>query len=221
MIPCIIPARGGSRGIPHKNIVPVCGLPLIAWSIEQAIAAECVDAVIVATDCDEIAAVAMHYRAQVFRRSAESATDNAPSEAVLREVVQGRWTNAEAIVFLQATSPLRQCGEIDAAVQLLRKSQADSVFSARQVVGYTWERRNGHVVPCHTRRPMRQADDVTRYEENGSIYVFRPEVLLEHNSRHGAKAVPYLMHPLDSFQIDEPDDIPLVRMLMRLREVCQ
>src|SRR5688572_16624813 len=118
MIPCIIPARGGSKGIPRKNIVEICGKPLIAWSIEQALGSSLVDQVIVATDDDEIEVVARstgYLGVTIFRRSKESASDKAPTETVLRDVVREFWKDAEAIVFLQATSPCRQPTDIDNA----------------------------------------------------------------------------------------------------------
>jgi N-acylneuraminate cytidylyltransferase len=217
MIACIIPARAGSKGIPHKNTVAVLGKPLIAWSIEQAIESQLVDDVCVATDCKLVAEVANRYDVRVFWRSRHSATDEAPSETVLMEAAQHLYPTVEAIVFLQATSPLRQPDDIDNAVNKFRFANCDSLFSARLVEGYTWQRTdNGPVLPCHRRRPRRQQDTIDRFEENGSIYVFPPETLFN-GSRHGRRPAVYLMDPLDSFQIDEPEDIPFLESLMRLR----
>jgi len=218
VIACIIPARGGSTGIPHKNIIPVCGKPLIAWTIEQAQAATLIDEVIVSTDADEISFAAGHYGCEVFRRSADTATATASSESCLREVIQAKYRHAELIVFLQATSPIRQPHDIDAAIDLLRCTHCDSLFSARRVHGYTWERRaSGTIVPRHSQRLPRQAEQVQRWEENGSIYVFKPWVLDAFNLRLGGLIGVYEMDPLDSFQIDEPEDIPVIEQLLELR----
>lgn len=216
MIPVVIPARGGSKGIRRKNLVQICGKPLLAWSIEQA-NASLVDEVCVATDDDEIALLADSLGAHVFRRSEQSASDTAPTEMVLLEVVRARYVDAEYVVFLQATSPMRRPADIEGAIVAARHAGADSVFSARVIDGYTWEWRNGHVIPKYSRRYRRQEDTAERLEENGSIYVFRPSILLQHDNRLGGTVAAYRMHPMDSFQIDEPDDIPLIESLMRLR----
>lgn len=213
MIPCIIPARGKSKGIPRKNVVLVGGKPLIAWSIEQALAAREVDRVIVATDDNEIADVARDCGAAVYWRSQESATDNAPSEMVLQEVIASQGlSECEAIVFLQATSPIRQQGEIDAVCKWMRRGSVDSVFSARKIEGYTWS--GG--IPDFTNRLPRQSRG-ERHEENGSIYAFRPNVIEQYGNRLGGKVGIFEMHPLDSFQIDEPSDIALIESLMEIR----
>ncbi len=218
MIPCIIPARGGSKGIPHKNIVEVGGLPLIAWSIQQAVDSSAIDRVLVTTDDREIADCASRYGAEVFWRSEHTATDTATSESALLEViVQKEWQQAAAIVFLQATSPLRQPGDIDSAVELVTSGHADSVFSGRLVEGYCWKRSEAGCYPTYIQRTPRQQRSVRTIEENGSIYVFRPDILLHGGSRLGGKVLPYIMHPLDSYQIDEPADIHLLEQLMEVR----
>lgn len=219
MIPCIIPARGGSKGISRKNLVEICGKPLIVWSIEQALSSKLVSEVIVATDDDQIAAVSERAGCTVFKRSKQSATDTAPSEQVLAEVVGGNWNDAECVVFLQCTSPIRQPNDIDNAIQQFRNSNADSLFSARHVEGYTWAANGRVLAPTRPRKPRQQETSKT-LEENGSIYVFKPSVLLTHGSRLAGRVVPYMMHPLDSFQIDEPSDIALLATLMELRLDC-
>jgi CMP-N,N'-diacetyllegionaminic acid synthase len=173
--------------------------------------------VIVATDDDEIAEVAEMYGAGVFRRSAMSATDSAPSEAVLREVVMDGRQESEAIVFLQATSPIRQPDDIENAIAKFRYANADSLFSARTIEGYTWAANGRVMAPCWGPRKPRQQEQRECLEENGSIYVFKPFCLLEHGNRLAGKVVPYLMNPLDSFQIDEPCDIPIIESLMEIR----
>ena len=214
MILAVIPARGGSKGIPGKNLVHVCGKPLIAWTIDQAITSMLIDNVIVATDSNDIADVAEDCGAKVFRRSEQSATDAAASEVVLKEVAARM--EAELFVFLQCTSPIRQPHDIDSAIMTLRKSDADSCFSARRVEGFTWRAGPGVISPTYSQRLPRQQINVKTLEENGSIYVYKPQVI-KTTGRLGGKIVPYIMDPLDSFQVDEPDDIPRIEMLMRIR----
>ena len=219
MILCVIPARGGSKGIPRKNLVPVGGKPLIVWSLQHAAESQYIDEVVVSTDCQEIADVCSQWGATIYWRSPETATDEATSESALREAIAS-YHHADLCVFLQATSPMRAQGDIDGAVQLLRAESRDSVFSGCRIEGYVWRTTTNPsvgLVPLHAQRVPRQINHVGNYEENGSIYVFRPEVLNRYHCRMGGSVVVYPMHPLDSFQIDEPEDIPLIESLMRLR----
>jgi N-acylneuraminate cytidylyltransferase len=216
MIPCIIPARGGSKGIPHKNVVPLTGKPLIVWSIEQAQEARCVGTVCVATDAEEIATVAEAHGASVFWRSEESARDDAPSERVLKEVIEAWFAEASAVVFLQATSPVRRRGEIDKAYEQFVSSGADSLFSACRVHGYTWEMYGHHIVSGYQERRPRQLEPVERWEENGSIYIFKPEVLRRYGTRLGGRIAVHSMPRLASFQVDELGDVELIERVMEL-----
>lgn len=217
MILAVIPARGGSKGIPRKNVVHLCGRPLISYSIEQAHRSQLVNRVVVATDDEEIAAVAKHHGADIYWRSADSATDTAPTEVVLREVIRAQQQTPDLVVFLQATSPIRQPYDVDEAIATLTASDADSLFSARVVHGYTWRRSGRIISPNYACRTPRQGQSTHTLEENGSLYVFKPWVLEQLNNRLGGTIVPYLMHPLDSFQIDEQDDLQLMAELMEVR----
>lgn len=217
----IIPARGGSKGIRLKNIQPVAGKPLIAWTIEHAIRSLWVDRVVVTTDHNEIAKVASRYGAEVFWRSPETATDTATTESALLEVLNKLRIEDDLAVLLQATSPIRQDSDIDRAIQLLLKENVDSVFSARKVEGYTWSiQKSLYKYPLSRSdapREMRQQQYRVTLEENGSIYVFRCDRFKEEEDRLCGKVVPYLMHPLDSFQIDEAADISLIEQLISVR----
>jgi N-acylneuraminate cytidylyltransferase len=220
MTACLIPARGGSKSIPHKNIVMVGGKPLLVWSIEQALAADEVSHVMVATDCQSIAEVAESAGAEVFWRSAATATDTATTESVISEVLHSMpsvlWT--EYMVLLQATSPIRQPGDIDAAIRLAKTTRAASVFSARRVEGYTW-RQPLMMEPqlINGPRQPRQLEQDNWWEENGSIYVFRTTAFVNCGVRICGRKAVYEMHPLDSYQIDETQDLELFEQLIPLR----
>lgn len=216
MITAIIPARGGSKGIPRKNLVPLGGKPLIGWTIEQAQAAELVDEVIVTTDCPQIGEYAVSLGADWFIRSDATATDTASSESALLEVIECLQYEPELIVFLQATSPLRQPTDIDGAIRKLQERRADSIFSARYIEGYTWT-AGTELRPNYSNRQPRQIESVRVFEENGSIYVFRPWVIKETRQRIGGHVAIWEMHPLDSFQVDDPSDLDMVEHLMRMR----
>ena len=219
----IVPARGGSKGIPGKNIVPIAGKPLVAYTVEQARLASSVSRVVVSTDSDRIADAARASGAEVVSRPAELAGDTATSESALIHCVdvlkEREGYEPDLVVFLQATSPLRRAAQIDEAVATLRREGADSLFSCCPAHGFIWRRGGQGVVPLNydpAQRPRRQEapEDVV---ENGSIYVFKPWVLGKLRCRLGGRIAVYPMSALESWQIDEPDDIPVVEMLLRSR----
>lgn len=217
----IVPARGGSKGIPRKNLALVGGIPLLGRTLEHARRAALVDHTVVSTDDDEIAALARAYGAEVVRRPAALAGDEASSEAALLHVLgefrREEGYEPELVVFLQATSPLRREGDIDRAVETLRRQGADSLFSACPVHGFVWRRgdRLEALTYDPAKRPRRQdlGEDLL---ENGSIYVMKPWVLTTFGNRLGGEVAVYPMDPLDSFQIDKPADLELFERLLRL-----
>ena len=221
----LIPARGGSKGIPGKNLAPVGGKPLLVHSLEQARATSVIDKVVVSTDDDDIARCAVEHGAEVVRRPAELASDEAASETALThaldELKASQGYEPDLVVFLQATSPLRASDDIAKAIQELDRQDADSLFSACVVHGFVW-RRQGEQLESLTydsrNRPRRQdiGEDLL---ENGSIYIFKPRVLRRHGNRLGGKIAVYPMDPLHSFQIDEPADLVLHERLLALSGV--
>jgi CMP-N,N'-diacetyllegionaminic acid synthase len=219
----IVPARGGSKGIPGKNLIPLAGKPLIAYTLEQARLASTVSRVVVSTDSDRIADVARACGAEVVPRPAELASDTATSESALahclRFLEERESYEPDLVVFLQATSPLRRAVHIDEAVATLEQKGADSLFSCCPSHGFLWRRDGDSAVPLNydpRHRPRRQEapEDLV---ENGSIYVFKPWVLAELGSRLGGRVAVYPMSALDSWQIDEPGDVPVVETLLRCR----
>jgi len=217
VISAIIPARGGSKGIPRKNVISLCGKPLIAWSIEQAQQSQLVNRVVVATHDDEIASVARYHGADVYWRSAASASDIAPTEQVIAEWLRTAEPAPATCVLLQATSPIRQPYDVDECLATMIAQDADSCFSARIVHGYTWRRGLGILSATYSQRLPRQQHSLTTLEENGSIYCFKTDVFRETGNRLGGKVAAYLMHPLDSFQVDEMSDLQVLAELMEVR----
>ncbi|HWQ90721.1 MAG TPA: acylneuraminate cytidylyltransferase family protein, partial [Clostridia bacterium] len=240
---CIIPARGGSKGIPRKNLLRIGGKPLVAHSIIQAKAAPSVTRVVVSTDDAEIATIARDYGAEVVPRPDEISGDKASSESALLHTLDYLRSqlptpvsptpvrptpnsqlpqDPDLVVFLQATSPCRAPGEIQQAIETLIKEQADSLLSVGPVHGFVWRvEKNGASRSFsydHLNRPRRQ-DAPEDLIENGSIYVFKPWVLRKLNNRLGGKIALHRMSALDSFQIDEPGDFELLELIMRHRGV--
>lgn len=217
----IIPARAGSKGIKNKNIIEFCGKPLIVWSIEQAIKAKCVDRVFVSTDGEQIAEIAQVAGADIIWRPQELASDTASSEDAIVHAVETirRHEEIDKIVFLQATSPIRQDDDIDKAMQVFESQNCDSLFSMSLLNDYCiWKKTNGKIDSYsydYKKRGRRQERE-NLYLENGSIYIFTPDVLISHRNRLGGKIGMYEM-PLDqSYEIDSIEDLPRCEFFMNL-----
>ena len=208
----LIPARGGSKGIPRKNLAPVGGRPLLAWTVDAARAAGELTRVVVSTDDDEIAAAA---GVEVLRRPSSLAVDDTPMLDVVRHALTE--LSPEVVVLLQPTSPLRRAEHVDAAVRLLLESGADSVVSVvavphRYHPDALMDVVDGRVVPRGTAR--------TRHEK-GLVYARNgPAVLAVRSERlgddlYGGDCRPYVMDQLDSLDVDEPHDLELADLLLR------
>lgn len=213
----VIPARGGSKGLKNKNIHPVGGLPLLAWTILQARGASLVDRVFVTTDDPSIAEVALRYGAEVVERPEQLSGDKATSESAISHALEtiGREQGLfpGIVVFLQATSPLRLPGDIDRAIGTFRNEGADSLISVTKADDLTiWERRGeawDSVNFDWRNRGMRQ-DRPAQYIENGSIYIFTPEVLRRHGNRIGERLAAYPMEFWQTWEIDTIEEVDLV-----------
>jgi YrbI family 3-deoxy-D-manno-octulosonate 8-phosphate phosphatase len=219
----LIPARGGSVGVPRKNVRLLGGRPLVAWSIVHAQNTPSVGRVVVSTDDREIAQVARDWGAEVLHRPSALASATASSEAALLHALQTlearEGYRPELVAFLQATSPLRQPDDLEHAIQTLRAEGADSLFSSGPSHGFLWRIEDEGPSPFNydpRHRPRRQdaPEDVI---ENGSIYLFRPSVLLETGSRLGGRIAVHRMGAHDSFQVDEPEDLTLMEALIAQR----
>lgn len=171
----VIPARGGSQGVPRKNLRRVGGVPLLARAITSALAATRVDRVVVSTDDAEIAAVAREWGAEVVDRPAEISGHTASSESALVHALDQLGLDDGVLVFIQATSPFIDPLDIDAAVARVVDGEVDSLFSAVESWGFVWrDGPDGAVGVNHDLRvrPRRQ-DRELEYLETGAFYVMR------------------------------------------------
>lgn len=223
-IVAIIPARGGSKRVPGKNVYPVAGKPLITHSVEHAKQSKRVNRVIVSTDDAEIANVSRAAGAEVIERPASLGGDKASSESALVHVLdtlkQKEAYTPDLVVFLQCTSPVRDPEDIDRAIAELEKQNADSLLSACHNDKFLWRVVEGqpkalNYDPAH--RP-REQDFGKEYRENGSIYLFKPWVLEKFNNRLGGKSAIYEMPFWSSFQVDSIEDLELVDWILRTRK---
>jgi len=223
----IIPARGGSKSVPRKNVLSICGRPLLGWNIAAALGAETVTRVVVSTDDAEIAAVAKKEGAEVVWRPAEISTDTASSESallhVLSELKEKENYTPDVVVFLQCTSPLTMSVDIDNTVRHMLEKNADTALTASDFHYFVWK-----VNPDGTAdgvnhdkrfRPRRQ-DREPQFIENGAIYVMRAAGFIEHKHRFFGRTVLVKMPPERCFEIDEPVDFKIAEMLLRERRAA-
>lgn len=226
----VIPARGGSRGVPRKNVREVGGRPLIAWSVDTARAAsDVVYRTVVSTDDPEIAEAARRAGGDVpFRRPPDLGGDRVPMLPVLRHAVESveaeEGRAVDWVCLLQPTAPLRTADDVRAAVALAAEGGCDSVISVVRVydVHPVLMKRieNGHLVPfCvpEIEGTRRQDYDPPAYKRNGCIYLTRREVVMERGSIWGDVVRPYVMPEERSVGIDTELQLHMVDLLLRER----
>jgi CMP-N,N'-diacetyllegionaminic acid synthase len=213
----LIPARGGSKGIPRKNPAPVAGRPLLAWTIHAALRSRAVTRAVVSTEDDEIAAAARGLGAEVLTRPPELAADDTPMQPVIVHALEELGA-PDILVLLQPTSPLRRAEHVDEAVELLLATGADSVVS---VVEVPHRYRPGSLMALDGDRLVRLADDhaATRqekplvYARNGpAVLALRPDRIGA--DLYGGDCRPYVMGARESLDVDEPFDLELAELLL-------
>jgi N-acylneuraminate cytidylyltransferase len=217
----VVAARGGSKGIPLKNLIDICGKPLIAWTVMQAAAARGVDVVAVSSDSDQILAAAEAVGAVGVRRPDAISGDLDSSESAwlhALEQLDSKLGPFERIVALQATSPIREPSDIEKALEAFERDKLDSLLSVCEVEDYfNWRIGASGPEPInydYRNRRMRQQIE-TRYLENGSFYVLIPSLLREQKNRLGGKIGFHLMERHKMFQIDRMEDIKLCAAIMQ------
>ena len=224
-VAALVTARGGSKGIPRKNVVAVAGKPLIAWTIEAALGSSVLDRVVVSTDDEEIARVSKEWGAEVpFYRPAELSRDDSPSIAAVNHAI--RWLEEnqnyrpDALLLLQPTSPLRTAEDIRNAVQLLFERNAKAVVSVYQPHTHPyWFKKitqDGYLANFleGAVEHVRRQDLPPVYALNGSIFLARREILLHEETFCPAQTCAYIMPEERSLDIDSPADLRLANFLL-------
>lgn len=228
----LIPARGGSKGIPKKNIKVLGGKPLIVWSIEAAKKSRFIDRVIVSTDNEEIAEVARSAGGEVpFMRPTELAQDLTPDTPVFEHALE--WLQKhdnfvpEFIVHLRPTGPLRMAEEIDEAIKMLAAdSEADSVRSVEEPPKppfKMWEPEGKYIKPFAEFHGMKDFHTMPRqmlpkvYQTTADIGVMRTRTVLEKKSVIGDRVLPYFLKR-PTIDIDHPIDFEIAEILLKKRE---
>lgn len=223
-IVAVIPARGGSKGIPRKNIKPLAGKPLIAHAIEAATAAATVQRVIVSTDDPEIAAISEKWGAQVVWRPAEIAGDSSSSEAALLHVLHWLRTTEgstpDLLVFLQCTSPFTAAQDIDGTVNALLDQKAQTALAVTPFHYFVWARQaDGDVIGVNHDKRVRQLrqEREPQYLETGAVYVMNVSGFLEHKHRFFGKTAMHVIPTERVLEIDEPEDFDIAQARMAQR----
>jgi CMP-N-acetylneuraminic acid synthetase len=222
-----VTARGGSKGIPHKNIYPLCGKPLLQYTAECALACRRLSRVILSTDDEEIAEVGRRCGLDVpFMRPAELARDDTPSVPVVEHALRALETLGDyyaAVCVLQPTSPLRRPEDVDGAIELLQRSGADSVISFVEV-GERHPARMKMITPegrvldppfCEQFEGQRRQDLPKLYLREGSVYVSRTRVVFEQKMLKGRDCRAWLIPPERACSIDTEFDLFLAEQLLR------
>jgi CMP-N-acetylneuraminic acid synthetase len=233
----VITARGGSKGIPGKNIKDLGGLPLIAYTIKSAQESGVFDKIILSTDDPKIAEVAKKYGCDVpFIRPAELAQDGTPHLPVMQHAVE--WLkenenyNPDFVTILQPTAPLRQSWHIKEALGLLLKQKADSVVAVTEIPGHHspyWavvcdENGLGKLFTgdsIKNRIPRRQSFPQKTYSNSGALYMFKTELLFdkEEPNFYGDKVAIYPIEEKYCVNIDEPSDWELAEKSIKMLEI--
>jgi CMP-N-acetylneuraminic acid synthetase len=204
MILGIIPARGGSKGIPRKNIRPCCGKPLIAWTIESAKRARFLDRFVVSTEDDEIASVAEQYGAEVIPRPIELATDEATTLSVLQHVLSV--IDADVVVLLQCTSPIRDDEIIDRCIRTFSETGADSVATGFICTFYEWG----------SYREERRQDLDGFFYDDGNVYVLSADNI-RRGDLFGERKVRMLTSREQNIEIDDEFDFWIAEQVLRYK----
>jgi len=220
-VSAIILARGGSKGIPNKNIIDFCGKPLIAWTIEQCLSSKHISEVWVSSDSQEILEVVKEYGAKTIKRPDDISGDFATSESAWLHAIEfiERDGDIDFVLAPQITSPLREAQDIDNAIELFQSEKYDSMFSSSIAEDlFFWKEDKRHELQSvnydYLNRQRRQ-DIQEQIIENGSFYIFKSEIIKKYNNRFGGKIGHSKMEFWKMFEIDNLEDIRMCSALMR------
>jgi CMP-N,N'-diacetyllegionaminic acid synthase len=214
----LILARGGSKGLPRKNLLDLEGMPLVAHSIEHAKFSKYISEIYVSTDDKEIGKISSNYGAKVIWRPSELSDDLSPAEDAILHALD-KIDNVDLVVFLQATSPLRESSDIDSAIEHFLDSNYDSLLSVVKLGDrFIWKEEKNKVNSIsydYKNRQRRQDIEDEYYIENGSFYIFKPKIIRKHNNRLGGNIGKYVMNNNKLLEIDNQTDYEMCKYYMR------
>jgi CMP-N-acetylneuraminic acid synthetase len=199
----IIPARGGSKGLPKKNILELAGKPLIAWTIESSLKSKYISKTIVSSDCDEILNISSKYGSEILKRPDELARDTTPTEPVVEHILQNikDLGNYSYLVLLQPTSPLRDEKDIDEAIsKLIQEKDATALISVKEIDNKILKafkiNNNGYLEGISNNKyPFMRRQDLPKvFMPNGAIYIISINEFLKTKRLFSDNAISYLMN---------------------------
>ena len=224
----VIPARGGSKGIPGKNFKDFCGKPLVAWTIEQALSAKYIDKLVVSTDDNNIANIARQYNVEVHERSKENSADDVHAVHTIIECLdfyEGLGYIVNNVGMLLPTSPLRSSMDIDTCLSILEGGVCDSVISVsdfeKSATSLRYLDGNGimsPIIPVDSFEIQRQDISRALYEVNGSVYMARAKHLKEVVSFHQGVVKSHKMSRSSSIDINTIEDWEMAEAIFTYRE---
>jgi len=221
----LITARGGSRGMPRKNVLSLAGKPLIAWSVEAALKSRRIERTIISTDDPEIADIAKKCGAEVpFMRPPELAGDNVRHMPVVRHAVKWMEQNGnyipDYVMLLQPTSPLRNVEDIENTIRLAEEKKPDAVISVKEIETHPFYSReitgDGFIrdFPGITQGELIRQEIPDAYTENGSIYLVKRNVILEQESLIPRNSLAYIMPKCRNIDIDTEWEFRLAELII-------
>jgi CMP-N,N'-diacetyllegionaminic acid synthase len=218
-IVALIPARGGSKRLPRKNVLPLRGVPLIQWSIAAARRSAYIDEVVVSTDDSEIAQIAEAAGAAIMDRPATLALDDTPSLPVFQNALQRMRPKTDLLVVLQPTTPFRRVEDIDTSIARVIDQKADALIAVtKSKMGPEWllEIHEGYLRMPEANRltRMRTQDQSACYQINGSLYIFKPETVLSaERYAWGAQTLPLILEKPWDLDIDDLTDFKIANAI--------
>jgi N-acylneuraminate cytidylyltransferase len=214
----VIPARGGSKGVPAKNVRRVGGVPLVARAVASARTATLIDDVFVSTEDEQIALTAVDAGARIIERPLDIAGDTASSESALihaLDQIDASGEGADILVFIQSTSPFIEPADLDAAIQRVLDGESDVVFAAARTHGFLWrETENGAAGINHDERfRLRRQDSEPQFLETGAFYVMRVDGFRAAGHRFFGRVGIAVVPELTAIDVDTTDDLEVARRL--------
>jgi CMP-N,N'-diacetyllegionaminic acid synthase len=220
----IIPARGGSKRLPRKNVLDLGGKPLISWSIEAALKSDYIDKTLVTSDDEEILNISKQYLVQTIKRPQELASDTASTYDAIEHAINSQEEDYEYVILLQPTSPIRGSKHIDEAIKLLESKKADAVISVCEVEHpVQWSMtldKNKDMSEFVKNIDSRRSQEQEKYFRlNGAIYICKIEKLLQKKSFFLEENIfAYEMQVEDSIDIDSELDFKLASFILESKK---
>ncbi len=221
----IIPARGGSKGIPRKNIVKLNGFPLISYVISAALTSKSVSKVVVSSEDEEILRISINYGAKVIKRPQKLARDDSTTDTVINHCLDTLKIEEdfvpESIVLLQPTSPLRTSLHIDEAFRLFKKNSSQAVISVFEPSHHPLKsfkiNKSGYLKGLVNNKncflPRQQLPKV--FMPNGAIFIIKTVIFKKYKTLLPPRTIPYFMSKLHSVEVDDIDDLNYAAYLMQ------